>query len=402
MLSNGLTTLTTVLICALAVSWLPYGQCQSPQPQTCNGLSNLCNMPVNEILYGTVHNAYSSSQAGFWFFPNHDEDPIVASLDFGYRGLQLDLCNCDNGDFVFCHGGAEVGCGFGERDPVDVFNQVNDWIIANPQNVIIIELQINQAAGGPISLTDIGNLLDQTNGFANRIYHHDDGAATWPTLQELIEEETQVIFFYVGGDHGAGYHPPGINYYYTHGMATHFSFPTVNDLRDRTVGTCTLRGGDPVSADWFLMNAFVTEERFGQRFVPSRDAASVINTIQFAQPLLEACEQVHGGKKVNMITVDFWDEGNLPALVNLHNSALIPTGGTSSPVTIINTPSPVTPPTQGPTPIPTPVQPRCEDTTSSFPVFLVGQRTCDWVEDNSWFACMLYSDSCPETCGDCN
>ena len=297
---------------------------------TCNGLSNLCQMPVNEILYGTVHNAMSSPQAGFVLFANHNEDPIVAALDAGYRGLQLDLCNCE-GDFIFCHGGREVGCGIGQRDPVTVFDQISNWIISHPRNILIVELQINQLAGGPITLEDVQRILDEVpNGFFDRLYHHDPAnRTTWPTLNELIDAETQILFFYKNGPNGSGYHPPGINYFYDFGMATHWSYSTVEDLRNRTIGSCSLRGSGETQ-DFFMMNAFVTAEEFGIQFVaPSQDAAQIVNTIEFSQPMLEACEQYHG-KKVNIITVDFWNEGNLPALVDLHNSMLTANGTTSS------------------------------------------------------------------------
>ena len=49
----------------------------------CNNIENLCDLPVNEILFGMVHNSMSSPSAGFFFFANHMNDPIVESLDTG-------------------------------------------------------------------------------------------------------------------------------------------------------------------------------------------------------------------------------------------------------------------------------------------------------------------------------
>ncbi|KAL3922201.1 MAG: hypothetical protein SGARI_006508 [Bacillariaceae sp.] len=87
-------------------------------------------------------------------------DPIVESLDAGYRGLALDLCNC-NGQMQFCHGGSQTGCAVGRRDPVDTFDEINKWVDVNPNNVVMIYLQINEAAGGSIELTDVEQIVNE-------------------------------------------------------------------------------------------------------------------------------------------------------------------------------------------------------------------------------------------------
>ena len=50
----------------------------------CNN-AEICDLPVDEVLFGMVHNAMSSPSAGFIFFANHVDDPIVESLDFGKK-----------------------------------------------------------------------------------------------------------------------------------------------------------------------------------------------------------------------------------------------------------------------------------------------------------------------------
>jgi hypothetical protein len=251
---------------------------------------------------------------------------MVESLDAGYRGLSLDLCNC-NGELTFCHGGDKTGCGIGRQDPIDTFSQINDWLVLNPDNILVIYLEINVDAGGDISLTDVSNLLDEVpNGFSNRLYQKDQTAAdaSWPTLQELIQLETQVLFFYIRGPNGNGDHPPGILYFWDSAMMTDYAYESVQDLEERTLESCSiLRGGDR-RQDCLLMNNFVTRLQFGLQIAPSKDAAEEVNTVEFAQPLMDACEVIHG-QKVNVIMVDFWKSGDLPNLIALHNSALVPT-----------------------------------------------------------------------------
>jgi hypothetical protein len=244
----------------------------------------------------------------------------------GYRGLSLDLCNCDGG-FVFCHGGAESGCGIGQRDPIDSFTQINDWLTLNPNNVVMIWLQINEAAGGPISLQDVESIVNavplgsSNRSFADRLYKRNANDTTWPTLSELIQAEQQVIFFFMGGPDDSAVPPLGMHYFYDFGMSTDWSYASVEELRDTTLNGCTINRASSHRVDFLMLNAFVTESFFGFQVRPSVQAAEEVNTEGFLQPLLDACNDFHS-KSVNIVSVDFWNSGNLPTLVDVHNANL--------------------------------------------------------------------------------
>jgi hypothetical protein len=79
-----------------------YDQCPK-NAACCNGLGSNCNLPMNEFLFATVHNAMHDD----FPFPNN-EAPLEEALEAGYRGLQLDLCLCGT-DLIFCHGNCNVG-----------------------------------------------------------------------------------------------------------------------------------------------------------------------------------------------------------------------------------------------------------------------------------------------------
>ena len=79
-----------------------FDQCPTDGP-CCNGLGSNCQLPLNEVLFATVHNAMHDD----FPFPNN-EAPLEDALKAGYRGLQLDLCMCGV-DLVFCHGNCNVG-----------------------------------------------------------------------------------------------------------------------------------------------------------------------------------------------------------------------------------------------------------------------------------------------------
>jgi len=300
-----------------------------PQGATCcNNVENLCDLPVSDILFGMVHNAMSSVDAGFYVFANHMEDPIVDSLDAGFRGLSLDLCNC-NGKMQFCHGGPETGCGIGRRDPVETFGQINDWIARNPNNVVMIWLQVNDGAGDPISLEDIDTIArsvplgNSNRAFADRLYRRDRyDYSDWPTLAELIRMEQQVLFFYMGGPDGSEEPPPGIHYFYEYGMSTHWAYASVSELRDTVMNGCQVHRRSSNRRDFFMLNDFVTEKVFGIQVKPSRAAAEEINTETFLEALFDVCESSNG-MKVNIVSVDFWRSGDLSSFVNSHNMDLV-------------------------------------------------------------------------------
>jgi len=76
-------------------------QCPSNNKQCCNGSAANCGLRVDQTMFALVHNAMSSEEKGFIVGYNHQLS-ISKALMAGYRGLSLDVCNC-NGVLQFCH-----------------------------------------------------------------------------------------------------------------------------------------------------------------------------------------------------------------------------------------------------------------------------------------------------------
>jgi hypothetical protein len=91
-------------------------QCSNEGQDCCNGLDTNCDLRANEILYATLHNAMATFEDGFIFGPNH-EKKLEGAVEAGYRGVNLDLCNC-GGELVFwwVHGSEAVLFSFGFTD----------------------------------------------------------------------------------------------------------------------------------------------------------------------------------------------------------------------------------------------------------------------------------------------
>lgn len=320
-------------------------------PESCQGLNNLCNVKVSDAYFAMVHNAMSSVDNGFLVAANHMEDPIVESLDAGYRALSIDICNC-NGELQLCHGSESIGCGIGRLDPLQAFTEINDWVETNPNNVIMLSLQVNEEAGGDISLEMIKALL-QAAGIYDRLYDHRpvDGSKEWPTFGELIEANKQVLYFYFHGPEGIGDHVDGLNYMYDFTQCTGFEWESVEDLETNLLTSCTVTRGKSSTGDFFMIEAFVTEAGiFGLEYQPSRDASQVINTAEWAGNTLDACLAIQGTTP-NIFSVDFWTEGDLPTLMHQRNALLVEDTPpstplpTMSPVPDLDTRVPTTKPT---------------------------------------------------------
>ena len=72
------------------------------QIDCCHGLEGICDLRVDEVMYATLHNGMASIEDLFIGNVNHKYN-VEEALEAGYRGLNLDICNC-YGEVVFCHG----------------------------------------------------------------------------------------------------------------------------------------------------------------------------------------------------------------------------------------------------------------------------------------------------------
>lgn len=355
----------------------------------CNGLSNLCSVKVTDAYFAMVHNGMAAAENGFVLAPNHMENPIPDAFDSGYRGMNVDICNC-NGQLELCHGSDVLGCGVGRVDPVAAFTAINNWIIANPNNVIIITLEINSGADEEVTLDMVHELLQQIpDGFINRFYDRwpvSNTTTDWPTLGDLIANEQQVLFFYFDGPAGTGDHITGLNYWYDFALATDFQWDSLQEIESTMMSSCPITRGLTSTGDFFLLEATVQNEFFGMNVIPSQEAAQTINTVEWTGPVLDACAAIHGFPPT-IVAVDFWTEGNLTTLIQERNALIVgaPTPLVTLSPTSLVVPSPApsllrsvteapTPPTsdadtasEPSTPVPTPlVTPIPVDARGSF------------------------------------
>lgn len=104
--NGGTTTSPEETVSPTASPTYGFMQCSNPNDPTtcCNGLETNCDLRVNEIMYATLHNAMATFDDGFIFGPNHERQ-LEGAVEAGYRGINLDLCNC-GGQTIFWYVGA--------------------------------------------------------------------------------------------------------------------------------------------------------------------------------------------------------------------------------------------------------------------------------------------------------
>lgn len=110
-------------------------ECSGSAPNCCMGLTNTCNLRVNELFFAAMHNANSDEDK---WNSNH-EAPLEEALAAGFRAFYLDVCICD-GKVVFCHGTCFWA---GTQDPTEVFQNIVDFLDNNPSELVIFNFEMS-------------------------------------------------------------------------------------------------------------------------------------------------------------------------------------------------------------------------------------------------------------------
>jgi hypothetical protein len=275
----------------------PFEFMQCPETgECCNGLQSNCDLRPNEMMWAFVHNA------------NHDdllvannEAPLEEALEAGYRGLMLDACLCvdQTGTPVlqFCH----LLCGIGERDPHEVFTNINTFLTNNPTEVVFINFEISHGNPTPELIWD----AVRTAGLRQKSFLY---AGSFPSMRNLLESGKQLILSKHGGYDCTDPSVEGctnrIFEHFTQVLETHYSFDDISAIENIAQSCPATRGFDGTKR-FYSINNFVTS-----RLGPSKSSADVINQKAFIEKRITDCELVTR-KTTNFVNVDFWQRGDL-------------------------------------------------------------------------------------------
>lgn len=101
------------------------------------------------------------------------------ALEAGYRGLTLESCDCGMEGIQLCNS----FCFSGKRDPVRVFSNIADFLIDNPNEVMVVLIKASDQT--LLRLFDL--IFDESPGLRSLTYSHAGVTTEWPMLGELID-----------------------------------------------------------------------------------------------------------------------------------------------------------------------------------------------------------------------
>ncbi len=328
----------TLALAGLAVAgafWLNRDALRAPSPAaltrygSCNGLEELCDRRLDQVLFPATHNAMGAAESPGWFLAEHIH-PIDRQLRDGIRGLLVDVyygyptgrgVRTDPALIVeklephwgpqaaeaaarladtigpippgakpglyLCHGYCELGATPFES----VMRDIRAFLRQHPGEVVILVLQDYvdpfdvQAAMTRTGLIDYAAALEWGRPL--------------PTLRELIETDRRLLVFSENvGDRPA---PPWYHDAFTWMQDTPFLFRSVEEF------SCEPFRGRPESP-LFLVNHWVSN------FPPSPRDALPANSAAVLRERLERCWQERG-RMPNLVAVNFSETGDLLPVV---------------------------------------------------------------------------------------
>ena len=256
-------------------------------PMECNGHAHLCSLPLNEVAFAATHNSMANSQEE-WIPPNQ-KYAIPQQLADGIRGLNLDTYMWQEEAYL-CHGFCELGA----KPLADSLREIEQFLEGNPHNVIVITFQAS------ISAEDTLNAFAQAN-LQNRLYHYEVGE-TWPTLEQLISMNKQVVVF-ASNDGGR---LDGYMAQWTHWLDNPYQAKYVEEF------SCAPDRGDPQTATLYNVNHFIS------RPIALTDFAEEGNWNPILHDHVFSC-WAETGRFPNQVLVDFYSIGDVFSVVDALN-----------------------------------------------------------------------------------
>jgi hypothetical protein len=300
----------------------------------CNGFPQLCDKPLNEVVFPASHNAMSAAKLPGWYQPNQRND-IRKQLDEGIRGFLIDshygvdrssgpvLTDLKNEDskilegitsqlgpdaaesFKQLHaqyarrGGAgkegeylcHVVCELGSTSMAREVGWFKDFLDTHPDEVLILFIE------DKVSPTDTEKVFEKSGILPYAYIHKPD--RPFPTMRDLIESNRRLIVM-AEEDAGQGSIP-----WYLQGfdltMETPYTFHSADELAAPT--SCAVnRGG--TGKPFFQLNNWV------EKLPRSPRTADKVNSFKFLIKRARLCEKLRHALPT-LLAVDYSNEGNV-------------------------------------------------------------------------------------------
>lgn len=259
--------------------------CAAPLP--CNGHPELCERPLDEVVFPATHNAMSNADEG-WIAPNQQHPPAVQLAD-GVRGMLVDTYLWNDGAWL-CHS----FCEWGATPLVDFFGDLATFFEDEPRDVLVLVVQDDLSP----ELTEEALIEAGLSGL--RLTPPEDGEA-WPTLGELAAMGERLLITRESGGRGPDWFPS----FYGLGFDTPYDFRSADEF------SCDVLRGES-DHDLFLLNHWISTP------LPDRDAAAQVNAADVLGPRARSCAD-RWGRLPNLVAVNHHDLGDLFEVVDALN-----------------------------------------------------------------------------------
>lgn len=282
-----------VLVFAL-VNALPLASCDdapAPLPTTCAGHEELCERRFDEVSFAATHNSMADTDHRiFAACQTHD---IAQQLEDGVRGFMIDLYpkSSDPEVVLTCH-----GLCFNSNYPfVDVLEVMTGFLRGHRDAILTIVLENNVPADR------IAASVEEA-GASRYVMTHRKGDP-WPTLREMITANTRLVIL-TDDEGGTEASPnPWLLDQWQYAFQNPYAAETEEDF------SCDVDRGTDAPNSLFVMNHFLTAP------AASFELAESVNHYGSLQPHVERCRQERG-RIPNLVTVDFYDTGDLFRVVD--------------------------------------------------------------------------------------
>ena len=283
------------------------------EPDACNGHQELCDRPLDQVIFAGTHNSMSASDLG-WELANHKQ-AIPDQLDGGIRALLIDVQYWLQAESIASLGldpeAAKIAaaalsvdtppedglwmchklCQLGGTPFVDFLADLRVFVETNPYEVLIIVIQDEAPAvdiKAAIALAEIDRYA----------YTREPGEA-WPTLGEMIEADERLVFMAENDAAETGWYQRAFD---GNMSESGFRYSVVEDF-----DCAESRGGN--NGAFFMINHWV------ETGLPVPSEADRVNSRQVLLDRVAECE-VTRGRAPGIIAVNFWERGDLLQVVD--------------------------------------------------------------------------------------
>jgi len=284
------------------------------QAPTCNNYGELCSRSYANVTYLTAHNAYAVGSS----IAANQHVNISEQLDDGVRALMLDLRHKDPKKPTFTPYLCHSDCEFLNAGVLSAaLTTIRTWLEAHKSNVLTLFFE----NAGKFTASAIAAQFKQA-GLDQYCFQFSGQAGRWPTLQEMIAANQNIVVFVDDlvadgdGTPAAPYLLPEYSYVWETPYQIEAKSPQFGCTVDRP------KSGVPqVAQPMYVLNHFVYGELpiTGASNVSTSypQAAPSVNTNSLSQHADE-CGKARG--QANFVAVDFYEVGDAPKIVSTLNS----------------------------------------------------------------------------------